>query len=364
VEDLSPERIKTFLADVEQTRHCGIATRNQRLAAIRSLAHFIGQNSPEHLHWCGQIRVVSFKKAPRSTITYLEKPEMDALLAAARGPSPQQQRDYALLLFLYNTGARADEAAQVTIADLGLAHVPKRDHSSVVIRGKGNKLRRCPLWPQTVSEIVSLVQGRRPAEHVFLNRRGQPITRFGIHTLVERYVQKATVTMPSLKSKRISPHSLRHTAATHLLRAGVDINTIRAWLGHVSINTTNIYAEIDLEMKAKALALCEVRNTTTTRHWRATPQQPEAELHMANAGDSNSRLRSWLDDLNTYPPRLGRVLPSFSVEALPRPDEGLHQSISQPFLVLLRRPAPTADQRTVYISPGQHPQDVPRLPKF
>lgn len=137
-----------------------------------------------------------------------------------------------------------------------------------MIRGKGNKLRRCPLWPQTVSEIVSLTQGRHPAEHVFLNRRGQPITRFGIHTLVERYVQKATVKMPSLKSKRISPHSLRHTAATHLLRAGVDINTIRAWLGHVSINTTNIYAEIDLEMKAKALALCEVRNTTTVRHWR------------------------------------------------------------------------------------------------
>jgi integrase/recombinase XerD len=228
VEDLSPERIKTFLADVEQTRHCGIATRNQRLAAIRSLAHFIGQNSPEHLHWCGQIRVVSFKKAPRSTITYLEKPEMDALLAAARGPSPQQQRDYALLLFLYNTGARADEAAQVTIADLGLAHVPKRDHSSVVIRGKGNKLRRCPLWPQTVSEIVSLVQGRRPAEHVFLNRRGQPITRFGIHTLVERYVQKATVTMPSLKSKRISPHSLRHyVSCVAISSAGVKPLSLR-----------------------------------------------------------------------------------------------------------------------------------------
>jgi integrase/recombinase XerD len=268
VEDLSPDRIKIFLADVEQTRHCGVATRNQRLAAIRSLAHYIGQNSPEHLQWCGQIRVVPFKKSPRSTITYLEKPEMDALLAAARGPSPQQQRDYALLLFLYNTGARADEAAQVTIDDLELAHVPKRGHSSVMIRGKGNKLRRCPLWPQTVSEIVSLTQGRVPGEHVFLNRRGQPITRFGIHTLVERYVQKASVKSPSLKTKRISPHSLRHTAATHLLRAGVDINTIRAWLGHVSINTTNIYAEIDLEMKAKALALCEVRNTTTARHWR------------------------------------------------------------------------------------------------
>lgn len=268
VEDLSPERIKVFLAHVEQTRHCGISTRNQRLAALRSLAHFIGQNSPEHLQWCSQIRGVPFKKAPRSMITYLEKPEMDALLAAAQGSSLQHRRDHALLLFLYNTGARADEAAQALLADLQLAHVPKRDHSAITIRGKGNKLRRCPLWPQTVSEIAPLIQGRGPAEHLFLNRRGQPLTRFGIHTLVERYAHRAAVKMPSFKTKPISPHALRHTAATHLLRAGVDINTIRAWLGHVSINTTNLYAEIDLDMKAKALALCEVRKTKTMRHWR------------------------------------------------------------------------------------------------
>lgn len=268
IDTFTVERIKAFLSDLEQTRHCGIATRNQRLAAIRSLAYFIGQNSPEHLLWCGQIRSVPFKKAPRSMITYLEKTEMDALLAAAQGSGSQQRRDHALLLFLYNTGARADEAAHVTIADLSLAHVPKRDYSSVKIKGKGNKLRACPLWPQTVAEIVPLIQGRVPTEHVFLNRCGQPITRFGIHTLVERYARKASAQMPSLSSKRISPHTLRHTAATHLLRAGVDINTIRAWLGHVSINTTNIYAEIDLEMKAKSLALCEVRKTRTKGHWR------------------------------------------------------------------------------------------------
>jgi integrase/recombinase XerD len=148
--ELSPERTIFFLAGVEQTRHCSAATRNQRLAALRSLALFIGQNSPEYLQWCGQVRVISFKRAPRSTITYLEKPEMDALLAAAQGPLPQQQRDHAILLFLYNTRARADEVAQVTIADLELAHVPKRDYSFVMVRGKGNKLRRCPLWAQTV----------------------------------------------------------------------------------------------------------------------------------------------------------------------------------------------------------------------
>ena len=192
---------------------------------------------------------------------------MDALLNASEGVLPQQRRDHALLLFLYNTGARADEAAQLTIADLDLAHAPGRDHSSVVIRGKGNKLRRCPLWPQTVNEITPLIDGRIPAEHVFLNRCKQPITRFGIHTLVERYAQRASKQIPSLKKKRVSPHSIRHTSATFLLRAGVDINTIRAWLGHVSINTTIIYAETDLEMKAKALALCEVE-TKPVKHWR------------------------------------------------------------------------------------------------
>jgi integrase/recombinase XerD len=137
-----------------------------------------------------------------------------------------------------------------------------------MVRGKGNKLRRCPLWAQTVSEIAPLIQGRAPAEHIFLNRCGQSITRFGIHTLVERYTEKASVRTPSLKTKRVSPHSIRHSTATHLLRSGVDINTIRAWLGHVSINTTTIYAETDLEMKAKALAHCEVRGPNNTRRWR------------------------------------------------------------------------------------------------
>lgn len=258
VEDISPERLQLFLQDLEQTRHSSIMTRNQRLAAIHSLAQFIGLYSPEHIQWCGQIRAIPLKRAPRSLISYLEKTEMDVLLNVTEGTAPQQRRDHALLLFLYNTGARADEAAQLTIADLDLAHAPRRDHSSVIIKGKGNKLRRCPLWSQTVNEITPLIEGRIPSEHVFLNRCKQPMTRFGVHTLVERYAQRASKQIPSMKTKRVSPHTIRHTTATHLLRAGVDINTIRAWLGHVSVNTTSIYAETDLEMKAKALALCEV----------------------------------------------------------------------------------------------------------
>lgn len=282
VTDLSPERIRQFLLDLEQQRHCGIATRNQRLAAIHSLAHFLGLHSPELLEWCGQVRAIPFKKATSQAITYLEKAEMDGLLAAPNCTTAQGRRDHALLLFLYNTGARADEAAQLKIADLAFSTTPQRDHSSVLIRGKGNKTRRCPVWSQTVRELTPLVQGRDSNEHVFLNRRGQPLTRFGIHTMVERHTNKVLEQMPSLKTKRVSPHTIRHTTATHLLRAGVDINTIRAWLGHVSINTTNIYAEVDLEMKAKALALCEVQENTTSptpvKRWR-DDEQLMAFLH-------------------------------------------------------------------------------------
>lgn len=266
--DVSAERVRQFLSDLEEKRHCGIATRNQRLAAIHALARFVGLHAAELVEWCGQVRAVPFKKAPRALITYLEKPEMDALLAAPDTATAQGRRDYALLLFLYNTGARADEAAQARVSDLTLPRVPDRDLASVLIRGKGNKLRHCPLWPQTVRELTALVQDRSSSEHVFLNRCGRPITRFGVHTLVERYAPRAAKQVPSLANKRVSPHTIRHTTATHLLRSGVDINTIRAWLGHVSLTTTNVYAEVDLESKAKALAKCEVEQRGRTAPWK------------------------------------------------------------------------------------------------
>lgn len=268
VTDLSADRLRLFLSDLEEKRGCTIATRNQRLAAIHALARFIGLHAPELIEWCGQVRAVPFKKTSKALVTYLEKPEMNALLAAPDLATAQGRRDHALLLFMYNAGTRADETAQVRIGDLSLPQVPDRDLSLVLIRGKGNKCRRCPLWAQTVRELAALVRGRDPSEHVFLNRCGQPITRFGIHTLVERYAARAVKDVPSLASKRVSPHTIRHTTATHLLRSGVDINTIRAWLGHVSLITTNVYAEVDLEMKTKALANCEVDGKINGLPWK------------------------------------------------------------------------------------------------
>jgi len=264
IEDVSADCVRLFLLDLEQSRGCKITTRNHRLAAIRSLARFIGDNSPEHISWCGSIRAIPIKKTTQRLMNYLDKEEMDALLSSPDCRTAQGCRDHALLLFLYNSGARAEEAANLTIIDLNLLASP-----SVKLFGKGRKERCCPLWPTTVGVLTPLVANRGSGERVFLNRCGQPMTRFGIHTMVERHVFKTNARMPSLATKRISPHTIRHSTAMALLRAGVDINTIRAWLGHVSIDTTNIYAEIDLEMKAKALAKCEAATENQPRqHWR------------------------------------------------------------------------------------------------
>jgi integrase/recombinase XerD len=253
VEDLSPTIVRQFLDHVECDRHCGGATRNVRLSALHSLARFIGMHSPVHLSWCGEVRSIPFKKAAMTLIGYLEKSEMDALLAAPDRRTAIGTRDYALLLFLYNSGARADEAAKLTIGRLQLS-----EPSSVRILGKGNKMRVCPLWPTTSSVLTQLVTGRSGDDTVFRGRTNQPMTRFGIHRIVTQYAKLVTKSHPAMKDKRVSPHLVRHTTAVHLLRSGVDINTIRAWLGHVSLDTTHIYAEVDLEMKAKALARVDI----------------------------------------------------------------------------------------------------------
>lgn len=196
---------------------------------------------------------------------YLEKAEMDALLDAPDRNSAQGLRDYVMLLFLYNTGARANEAAHVNIRDLSLDASPP----SVRLIGKGGKVRHCPLWSSTCKEMGGLVAGRMPNERAFLNRRKQPMTRFGIHALVKRHAVKASRMVTSLCKKQVGPHTVRHTSAVHLLRAGVDINTIRAWLGHASLDTTHIYAEVDIAMKAKALAHCDIPdNRKQSKWWR------------------------------------------------------------------------------------------------
>jgi integrase/recombinase XerD len=267
VEDLSPAVVRRFLDHLQRDRHCGGATRNQRLNAIRSLARFIGTRSPVHLAWCSEVRSIPFKKTAKTLIGYLEKAEMDALLKQPDRRTVLGARDHALLLYLYNSGSRADEAARLIIDNLRLDDSP-----AVRILGKGNKPRMCPLWPVTSTSLKRLVAGRDPNSPVFINRRIEPMTRFGIHRVVTHYAASASKSVPSLIGKRVSPHTIRHTTAVHLLRAGVDINTIRAWLGHVSLDTTHIYAEVDMEMKANALASVDISGLSeASRRANATP---------------------------------------------------------------------------------------------
>ncbi len=263
VEDVSSSIVTNFLAHLENNNHCSVPTRNQRLSAIHGFAWYVATQAPEHLHWYyklnsipikrRQVKEVDGKIAPR--ISYLEKDEMQAILALPDKKTHQGCRDYALLLFMYNTGVRASEIVNLRITDIKIDRSFSTPH--VIIHGKGNKTRICPLWDRTVKVLLPLLNRDENAS-VFLNRYGNPITRFGIYELVSRYAERASETKPSIKDKHISPHTIRHTTASHLLEAGVDINTIRAWLGHVSVNTTNIYAEVNIRMKAKALKTCEI----------------------------------------------------------------------------------------------------------
>ena len=234
------------------------------------MARFIAERSPEHIAWCNEIRSVPFKRFERKELTYLEKPEMDAVLAAPDLHTRLGMRDHTLLLFLYNTGVRVTEATTLRVGDLNLR---ANQIGSVQLRGKGNKTRRCPLWPSTCNELLALTRNRSPDEPVFLNRLGQPISRHGVHWMVRKYISVVASSLPALANRSISPHTIRHTTATHLLRSGVDINTIRAWLGHVSIDTTNIYAEVDLQTKAEILAhtyAFHAKRPPRT-HWRDDP---------------------------------------------------------------------------------------------
>ena len=254
VEQVDAAVVREFLRDLKDRRGNSAATRNQRLTALRSLFRFIGRLVPELVGHAAQIQAIPASRVALAVMPYLEKDEVEALLAVPDRQRLQGRRDYALLLLLYNTGARASEAAGLQVADLRLAETPAA-HFAV----KGRKERVCPLWPRTADTLRELL-GKRlegaPEAPVFLNKQRRTLTRHGVYALLKRTVREAARTTPSLLAKRVSPHTLRHTTAVHLLRAGVDINTIRAWLGHVSLETTNRYAEVDLAMKAEALETC------------------------------------------------------------------------------------------------------------
>ena len=263
VPDLSSDLVRRFLDHLEGERACCTYTRNLRLTAIRAFARFVASRDPAHVSWCGQISAISSKKTTTKPVDWLTVDEMQALLSVPDRTTRHGRIEHAILLFLYRTGARVSEATQLRVGDL---LVGRRDggHALVTLHGKGGKVRQCPLRPQIERVMVELVGSRAADDAVFLNRRRQPFTRFGVYSVVERCAAQ----VPALAGRKITPHVLRHTTACHLVFSGADINTVRAWLGHASIDTTNVYAEINLKMKAEAMALCDVPGPGPDRHWK------------------------------------------------------------------------------------------------
>ena len=251
--DLEPDGVIAFLEHLETVRLNCVATRNARLAAIHAFARFVAAQHPEHLEICQRLLAVPFKRAWVRVVDYLEEDEIAAMLAAADRTTAAGRRDYALMLVMFNTGARVQEILDVRPRDLQLVRP-----FQVRICGKGRKERTCPIFPRT-AEILRVLLAETgidadSSEPLFRNRRGQPLTRFGVRYLFRKYAALAGSTAPGLARKRVHPHTIRHSSAVHLLKSGVDMISISHWLGHASVETTNRYAVVDLETKRAALA--------------------------------------------------------------------------------------------------------------
>ncbi len=253
VAHLSVGKITAFLQNLETVRSNCASTRNVRLSAIHSFFRYLGGQNPEHLEQAQRILSIPFKRTGSREIQHLDFDEIQAVLKAVNVDAANGSRDVALLSLMFNTGARVSEIVGLQIADLRLI-AP----CSVFLRGKGRKERTCPIWPETATLLRRLVEepDGSPSQSapVFYNARGDRLSRFGIRLILNKYVAKAISRQPSLKPKRIHPHSVRHSTALHLLCSGVDLSTIAHWMGHASINTTNKYIAIDLKAKREALA--------------------------------------------------------------------------------------------------------------
>lgn len=253
LDDLDPDCVIAFLDHLEKDRGNCVATRNSRLAALHAFARYVAPHAPEHLATSQRLLAVPFKRAGLRVVEYLEGEELRAMLAAVDRRTREGRRDHTLLLTLLNTGARVQELLDIRPVDLQLERPLQ-----VRLCGKGRKERFCPLWPQTAEALRSLVAesglGDSSMERLFRNRRGEPLTRFGVRYLLRTCAQRAQASVPSLARKRVHPHTMRHSAAVHLLQSGVDLVSISHWLGHASVETTNRYAVVDLETKRAAVA--------------------------------------------------------------------------------------------------------------
>jgi site-specific recombinase XerD len=264
IEDLDADLVLAFLDFLERERGNSARSRNARLAVIRAFFQHVAFSDPAAIALAQRIRAIGLKRTVRRVVGFLYPSEVEALLAAPDRQTARGRRDHALLLFLMRTGARVSESVGTNAVDLWLD--PPRQ---VLIRGKGLKERVVPLDEDLAAILKDLraERGLAGAEApVFVDARGRRLTRFGVTHIVRRAVAKASTQYPHLRRRDISPHSFRHTAAMRMLQAGVDLAVIRAWLGHVDIQTTHQYLEADVEMKRQALAAAGITSEPQARY--------------------------------------------------------------------------------------------------
>ena len=247
VEDLGPDRTLHFLTALETTRHNTIRTRNARLAAIHSFFRYVLAVEPALAAQCQRVLAIPLKKTTHPILGYLTDNELSHLLAQVDRSTTVGERDYLFLALLYDTGARIQELLDLAPRDFRFT-----PPAFVRLRGKGQRERVCPVLPQTARLVTRFLSTSSravdEAAPLLQNRHGHRLTRHGARYLLMKYVNRA-----GLDRLRITPHTLRHTKAMHLLQSGVPLITIKDILGHVDVKSTEIYVQIDLEMKRQAL---------------------------------------------------------------------------------------------------------------
>jgi len=253
IEDFTAQRIERFLTHLEKERGNGISTRNARLAAIHTFARHLGAKHPEQLGWVQRILSIPFKRgAKERMMEYPESSDIERLMNHIDRRTPLGQRDLALFGLMLNTGARVQEVLSLRVRDLRL-DPPEQ----VRLHGKGDKIRLCPLWPRTARLLRDLITTQPPISSeladgiVFRNRGGRPLTRFGVRYLLRKHLPDYRT---PTHGRRIHPHALRHAAAVHMLKSGVEFATISQLLGHANVTTTMRYARADLDLKRQALS--------------------------------------------------------------------------------------------------------------
>jgi integrase/recombinase XerD len=245
---LNMDLVSEFLDWLESSRNVSVTTRNQRLAALKAFARYVQYQYPENMTNCVDIMNMRPKKHDKPLVSFLTEEQISTLFLQPDTSTLHGIRDLALMVLLYDSGARVQELADLTLADIRLKHP-----AMVVLTGKGRKARQVPLMKDTCRLMdqyisafhISKALGETP---LFYNKNRKPLTRYGITYILKRYAQQAA---PAIDSNTISPHVFRHTKAMHLLRAGVNMIYIRDFLGHADISTTEVYARIDAEMKRK-----------------------------------------------------------------------------------------------------------------